>query len=100
MKRLILLCAMAATISACGYGNTDYVKAHADATWASQGYRVTGYQGYEIGPVVPFSRYGGAYVWYQLRQVPDNGITYEGALQRWGDEVHVYSLSAKDAIKP
>jgi len=42
--------------------------------------------------------YGRAYVWYTLKHIPDNGLPYAAALQRWGDEYHIYNLSAKDAI--
>jgi hypothetical protein len=82
-----------------GYNNLDYVKEHSDETWNALGYKVVGYEGYQIG-MQGFNEYGGARVWYVVHKLPDNGITYSGALWRWGDEIHVYRLSALDAIKP
>lgn len=97
MKKIILTSML--LLSACGYGNLDYVKEHAEETLKANGFEVVGYQGYELGGVIPFTSYGGAYVWYTI-QKPDNLITYEVALRRWGDEVHIYALKAKDAIAP
>ncbi len=93
---LIAICAFA--ISACGSWNVDYVKERSEDTWKSLGFQVVGYDGFlwstGIGP------YGGGDVWYVLKRIPDNGILYGGYLERWGDEVHMYSLRAYDAIKP
>jgi hypothetical protein len=50
------------------------------------------------GQIAP--HYGGACVFYTLKKIPDNGILYEGCLQRWGDELHLYELQAVDAINP
>lgn len=100
MKKIAMICALALSLTACSYGNKEDVKANAEETWKANGFQVVGYLGYEIGPVIPFTNYGGAYVWYTLHKIPDNGITYTGALQQWGDEVHVYNIRAKDAIQP
>lgn len=81
-------------------GNVDFVKNHADETFAAHGYRITGYQGYQWGSGWVFTDYGGACVWYQLETVYPNGITYEACLKRWGSEVHVYNLDAIDALRP
>lgn len=74
-------------LSGCSGANVDDVKAHADQTWASLGYKVVGYEGYQYGTHVA-PGYGGAHVWYTLRRIPDNGFTYTGSLQKWGDEYH------------
>ncbi len=79
--------------------NVDYVRSNAESTWNTNGYTISGYQGYSCG-ILGFGSYGGAAVWYTLRADPDNGITYQGALVRWGDEIHIYNLQAIDAIKP
>lgn len=78
--------------------NLAYVKANAEQKWKSDGFTIQGYDGYNFGSGV--GSYGGAKVWYYLKKVPDNGITYAGFLQRWGDEIHTYNISAIDAIKP
>lgn len=82
----------------CGYGELDAVKDNAETTFSAAGYSITGYQGYGLGLVIPFTSYGGAYVWYELEN--GNGVKYEAAVQSWGGEYHIYSLSAVDAIKP
>ena len=81
--------------------NIDYVKARAAETWRQQGFEIIGYEGYEWGglPVVGWSK-GGACVWYTLKRTKDNGIIYDGCLERWGDEIHAYNTKALDAIKP
>ena len=99
MKRLVLVL-MILMMVGCGYGNLDYVKDGASERWEQVGLSVIGYDGYEWQFVLPFTTYGGAAVWYKLRKTPDNGILYEGALQRWGNEIHIYNVKAIDAIKP
>lgn len=79
--------------------NVEYVKEHAAATFDQSGFEIIGYQGYQMGGIIG-KTYGGANVWYNLKRKPDNGIVYEAALQRWGDEIHIYNLKALDAIKP
>jgi hypothetical protein len=69
-----------------------WVKEHAPEAAKQLGYEIIGYEGYT------WSAFYGGMVWYTLRQT--NGITYEGAFTRWGEEVHVYDLKAIDAIKP
>lgn len=98
--RNILILLSAVFLVSCGFGNLCEVKKNANATWEAQGFKVVGYDGYEIGSVIPFTSYGGAIVWYRLKRIPDNGILYNGAIQRWGNEYHIYSVSAVDAIKP
>ena len=87
-------------VAGCGFGNHDDVRLHADDVWKQSGFKPITYLGYSVGPVIPFTPYGGAYVWYRLEKTPDNGIIYKGALQRWGNEYHVYRLCAIDAIRP
>ncbi len=84
----------------CSFRNIGAIKCNAGQTWSANGFKIVGYQGYEPGPFIPFTSYGGALVWYTLKKVPDNGILYDGSLQRWGNEYHVYRLGAVDAIKP
>jgi hypothetical protein len=96
MKRLLIA---ALFLSSCSYSNVDAVKENAERTFAENGFQVIGCHGYELGPVVPFTTYGGAAVWYTLKAVPDNGTTYEAALTRWGNDYHIYSLRAIDALK-
>lgn len=102
MKRfLYLLPALA--LAGCSRANLDYTKNCAAETWRSVGYEIIGYEGYQWGADFGggLFGYGGAYVWYSLRRHPnDNGIIYTGALQRWGDECHVYGPKAVDALKP
>jgi hypothetical protein len=81
----------------CGTNNLEFVKANAKAKWASVGYEVIGYEGYQWG--FQFGAYGGAHVWHTLQR-NNNGIIYTGYLQRWGEEIHVYGPHAVDAIKP
>ena len=60
MGKLIILVML--LLSCCGYGDIDYIKNEADKTWASQGFKIRGYDGYQIGFIIPFTSYGGAYV--------------------------------------
>lgn len=80
-------------------GNRDYVKKRAADRFDDLGYEITGYEGYKFG-FWGYNEYGGAHVRYILKKKPDNGITYSGALQRWGDEIHLTYFRAVDAIKP
>ena len=99
-KRTLLtasaLCALLCV--GCSAGNKQDVKDNAARVFADSGYIVTGYQGYQWGKF-GFNEYGGAYVWYNLRQ-KGTGINYQAAIQRWGDEYHIYNLKAIDAIAP
>lgn len=74
--------------------NVDEGKACAPAAAEAMGYRLDGYTGYNLSLI-----YGGL-VWFNLKKVPDNGITYEAAFSPWNGECHVYNLRAIDAIKP
>jgi hypothetical protein len=98
MRRHILFAVMVLFVSSCSYQNLDYVKERAEKTWASVGYEIIGYEGFQWG-VTFTGAHGGAKVWYSLKR-DNNGIIYTGFLQRWGDEIHVYGPNAVDAIKP
>ena len=77
-----------------GYRNVEATKAAAPKVWEAAGYKIVGYEGYQFAPI------HGSSVWYLVRRLDDNGITYHGALAKWGDEYHIYNLKALDAIKP
>jgi hypothetical protein len=68
------------------------IKQAAPQVWASNGFQVLGYQGYEL---TLFARPGGC-VWYTVKR--DNTV-YQGCISMWGDEYHIYSLRALNAIK-
>lgn len=86
-------------ITGCSSSNVDEVKQKSNEVWRQAGFEVVGYEGWEKGGYLGGS-YGGAFVWYTLKRIPDNGIIYHGSIQRWGDEYHIYALSALDAIRP
>jgi hypothetical protein len=88
-------------IFGCSFGNLQDIKDKAPEVWRQNGFKVVGYEGFQWGKWGIFgSTYGGAYVWHRLEKIPDNGITYSGYIQRWGNEYHVYGPSAIDAIRP
>ena len=99
MRKILSVLIICLLFVGCGYANLDDVKANAEKTWADNGFEIVGYQGWEWSMWFGGS-YGGAFVWYTLHKIPDNGIIYDGALMKWGDEYHIYNLEAKDAIKP
>jgi len=82
------------------YSNLNYVKENAQQRWVSAGFEIVNYEGYQIGSLGYGTSYGGARVYYNLKRIPDNGILYNAALWRWGNELHIYNLRALDAIKP
>jgi hypothetical protein len=86
-----------ACLAGCSPANLQETKDAAPATFNQLGFEIIGYEGYQWGKHFA-PTYGGAWVWYTLKRVPDNGITYTGALQRWGDEYHnVYMRSLETA---
>lgn len=97
---LVITALVALFFGSCNPSNKDYVKASAAEKWRAQGFEVVDYEGYQWGWGIRGTNYGGAQVWHRLKKVPDNGITYSGYIQRWGDELHVYGPFAADAIKP
>jgi len=95
----LLIVALAALLyfGGCNYKNVDTIKANAEATWEASGFRVVGYEGYQIGSA--FTTPGGK-VWYVVERQNDSSVRYHGLLSKWGDEFHIYNLQAIDAIKP
>ena len=74
--------------------NVQYVKDGATESAKQAGYKVIGYEGYQ------FNVTHGGKVWYTLERIPLNGITYHAGFARWFDEIHIYDLTAIDAISP
>ena len=100
MKKLFLAIVVTFLLGGCvSYESLDYIKEKANQRWAQMGFEIVGYEGFQWGFTF-WPSYGGAKVWYVLKRIPDNGITYGGFLQRWGDEIHMYNIRAFDAIKP
>lgn len=91
---------LACLLSGCTASNLEHVKERGPARWKEIGFEAIGYQGHQWGKFGFGTPYGGACVWWELRKVPDNGITYSGCLQRWGDSLEVYGPTARDAIQP
>lgn len=77
-----------------GYRNVETIKLASTNVWNNAGYKVVGYEGYQ------WDIFLGGKVWYLLRKVDDNNITYNGFLSKWGKEYHIYNLKAIDAISP
>lgn len=98
--KLALTLAAALTLAGCSPSNLDYVKDRSAERWSELGFKVVAYQGPQWGKLGFGTPYGGAKVWHELRALPDNGITYSGYLQRWGDDLEAYGPEARDAIKP
>ena len=99
MKSLYLaaLLISSAILGGCSPANLDDVKQNAEETFSDNGFEIVGYHGYQWG-IHLWPGHGGAMAWYMIEK--DNGITYEAALKKWGDEYHLYSLRAIDAISP
>ena len=79
-------------VKGCNSNNLEYVKQHGPDKWRSVGFEIVGYDGYtrRLG----YETYGGAQVWWYLKRVPDNGLLYNGYLERWGDELHAYNVKS------
>ena len=95
-----LLVTVLLAAAGCSSGNLEAVKQKAPEVWQAQGFEAVAYEGYHWGFWGMGTNYGGACVWHRLKKVPDNGITYSGYVQRWGDEFNVYGPYAADAISP
>ena len=89
----VLSCAAGA-----GFVDREPIKQAAYQIWRDQGFEVVAYEGW-LWNATPWPGYGGPHVWHRLRKIPDNGVTYSGSLQKWGDEIHVYGPEAIDAIR-
>lgn len=83
-----------------GYQHVDYLKANAETEWKRIGFEVVGYNGYVLGHGLIFTDYGSARVYHTLKKIPDNGITYNGFVMKWGNDIRVYPPEAVDAIRP
>lgn len=68
------------------------IKNVAEQVWNRNGFKVVGYEGYEL---TLFAQPGGC-VWYVVRR---DATDYHGCISRWGDEYHIYNLRALNAIK-
>jgi len=79
--------------------NKEWVQERAEARFEAAGYQIVNYQGFKWGGLGYGTPYGGAEVWYELRK-PGSATTYQAHLQRWGEETHIYDLTAIDAIRP
>jgi hypothetical protein len=90
MKRKLTML-MALILGACSAERVPDIKAHAVETFSANGFKIIGYQGYQWGLL---DNYGGR-VWYTLEK---DGIVYEACLTKWGDEYHIYSLKALNAV--
>ena len=96
-----LLTVLLSLLAGCSSGNLDYIREQdVSSRFKAIGFSVVGSHGYAYGLGGLGTSYGGARVWYEVRTIPDNGITYSGYLQRWGNELHVYGPYARDAVKP
>jgi hypothetical protein len=94
MKKTLLLL-VAAMMAGCSGENVNLIKVVAPGVFKQAGFQVIGYEGYEW---TGFGRWGGC-VWYTLKKTPDTGTTYHGCVSKWGNEYHIYNLSAIDAIR-
>ena len=99
MSKLIIAAFVITSLPACTPMNKDEVKLVAEEQWKTIGFKAVGYEGFQWG-FNGIGGYGGAKVWHRLRMIPDNGISYTGYIQKWGDEYHFYGPEATDAIKP
>ena len=103
MKAAIAIIALIVAGLAAAIGspsNLEYVKERSPARWRAIGFEPVAYQGHQWGSGGFGTTYGGAKVWFELRKIPDNGVTYSGYLQRWGDDLEVYGPTSRDAFRP
>ena len=91
---LAIACAVLFGLWVAGFRNVESTKAAAPDVWTDAGYEIIAYRGYTWAPI------HGSNVYYVLRPLDDNGITYSGSLRQWRGEQHIYTLEAIDAIKP
>lgn len=90
MKNLFGILALLA-LSGCGglfIDDADWVMPRANAYYEARGFKVLGYQGYNMWTI-------GRCYWYTLARGP---VTYESCLMKWGNEIHEYGLQAVDAV--
>lgn len=84
--------------STMSYNNMDEVKNNAESKLVKMGFIDIKYAGYSIGFGLPLSSYGGAYVDYIANDT--TGTKYKVTVYRWGNEYHIRSLHALNAISP
>lgn len=96
LKMTFVILAVGLALSACSDRYVPEIKAAAPEVIRQAGFTIVGYEGYQWGA---FDTFGGK-VWYTFKRNPDNGIIYHGAVVKWGNEYHLYNLTAIDAIKP
>lgn len=96
---MVICLVMVCSFYSCSSGNKEWIEERAVDKWQKQGFEVVDYEGFEWG-WWGLTSYGGAKVWYRLKKIPDNGITYSGYLSRWGNELQVYGPKACDTIQP
>jgi hypothetical protein len=91
---VLVLSLISFLVYGCVPKNIEYVKERHVEKWRKQGFECIDYDGWTggfgVGP------YGGSAVWCRLRRIPDNGVIYDGYIQRWGDELHVYGPKPVD----
>lgn len=92
MKKLTVIAAIVIALCGCSAGNVEEIKQNAAQVWASNGFEVVGYQGYQWATM---DQWGGR-VWYTVKR---GNVTYEGNISKWGKEFHIYNLRALDAVK-
>lgn len=97
MRNLFAVILFTVGIIGCSSMNLDDVKKHAPEVWKSNGWEIIGYEGYQWGKFGPYG-YGGALVWNRLRRAPDDGFTYSGYIQKWGDEYHIYGPNVNQPL--
>lgn len=82
-------------LKGCNYSEVDNIKEHATNTLANAGFKIVGYEGYQIGDM--FQTPGGE-VWYEMIKTNDNNVLYHCFISKWGNEYHIYSIKALNAI--
>lgn len=76
-----------------GDSRVEDIKEHANSVIASHGLTKVGYEGFTLG----IAQQPGGCVWYTMTK---GNILYNGCISKWGNEYHLYSLRAIDAISP
>ena len=95
--KIFTVLAVSILLASCSSMKLEDVKSHAPKVWQSNGWDVIGYEGYQWGKLGPFG-YGGANVWHRLRRIPNDGFTYSGYIQKWGDEYHIYGPTVNQPL--
>ena len=90
---LIAIFVFAALYTGCkaGYRNVEDIKLNSTNTLSAAGYKIIGYEGYQWFPT-------GGSVWYSFERNNNTNILYHAGLSKWGDEYHIYSIEAINAV--